>query len=186
THFPMWRNYREYGGGILSDWGTHMFDIAQWGLGMDNSGPVKLIPPAKKNAVRGLKFIYQNGVEMFHEDFKRGWAVRFIGSEGTLDISRSFLESKPENIVYKRIGDNDTKLYRSSNHYSDWTQAIRNRTKPICDVEIGHRSASVCNLANIAYRLRRSLDWDPEKEEFKNDPEANKLRSKEYREPYTL
>ena len=186
THFPMWRNYREYGGGILSDWGAHMFDIAQWGLGMDNSGPVKLISPAKKKAVRSLKFIYQNGVEMFHEDFKRGWAVRFIGSEGTLDVSRSFLESKPENIVYKRIGDNDTKLYRSSNHYSDWTQAIRNRTKPICDVEIGHRSASVCNLANIAYWLGRSLDWDPEKEEFKNDPEANKLRSKEYREPYRL
>jgi predicted dehydrogenase len=184
--WPMWREYREYGGGILSDWGAHMFDVAQWGLGMDNSGPVKLISPAKKNAVRGLKFIYQNGVEMFHEDFKRGWAVRFIGSEGTLDVSRGFLESKPENIVYKRIGDNDTMLYRSTNHYSDWTQAIRNRTKPICDVEIGHRSASVCNLANIAYRLGRSLDWDPEKEEFKNDPEANKLRSKEYREPYRL
>lgn len=186
THFPMWRKYREYGGGILSDWGAHMFDIAQWGLGMDNTGPVKLIPPADKKAVRGLKFIYQNGVEMFHEDFKRRWAVRFIGSEGTLDISRSFLESKPENIVYKRISDNDTKLYRSSNHYSDWTQAIRNRTKPVCDVEIGHRSASVSNLANIAYQLGRSLDWDPEKEKFKNDPEANKLRSKEYREPFGL
>jgi len=184
--WPMWRAYREYGGGILSDWGAHMFDIAQWGLGMDNSGPVKLIPPTNKNAVRGLKFIYQNGVEMVHEDFDRGWAVRFIGSEGTLNISRSFLESKPENIVYKRIGDNDTKLYRSSNHYSNWTQAIRNRTKPICDVEIGHRSASVCNLANIAYQLGRPLDWDPEKEEFKNDPEANKLRSKEYRKPYVL
>ena len=186
THYPMWRNYREYGGGILSDWGVHMFDIAQWGLGMDNSGPVKLIPPADKKAVRGLKFIYQSGVEMFHEDFKRGWAVRFIGSEGTLDISRSFLESKPENIVYKHLEDNDTKLYRSSNHYSDWTQAIRNRTKPICDVEIGHRTATIVNIANIAYQLGRPLDWDPEKEEFKNDPEANKLRTKEYREPYRI
>ena len=186
THYPMWRNYREYGGGILSDWGVHMFDIAQWGLGMDNSGPVKLIPPADKKAVRGLKFIYQSGVEMFHEDFKRGWAVRFIGSEGTLNISRSFLESKPENIVYKHLEDNDTKLYRSSNHYSDWTQAIRNRTKPICDVEIGHRTATIVNIANIAYQLGRPLDWDPEKEEFKNDPEANKLRTKEYREPYRI
>lgn len=186
THFPMWRDYSEYGGGILSDWGAHMFDVAQWGLGMDNSGPVKLIPPADRKAVRGLKFIYKNGVEMYHEDFERGWGVRFIGSEGTIDISRSFIESKPKNIVYKRLGDNDTKLYRSSNHYTDWTDAIRNRTKPICDVEIGHRTASVCNIANIAYQLGRSLDWDPEKEEFKNDPEANKLRSKEYRKPYTL
>ena len=186
THYPMWRKYGEYGGGILTDWGVHMFDIAQWGLGMDNSGPVKMIPPEDRKAVRGLKFIYQNGVEMFHEDFKRGWAVRFFGSEGTLDISRSFLESKPENIVYKRLEDNDTKLYRSSNHYTDWIQAIMNRTKPICDVEVGHRTASIGNIANIAYQLGRSLDWDPEKEEFKNDPEANKLRTKEYREPYTV
>lgn len=186
THFPMWRKYREYGGGGITDWGAHMFDIAQWGLGMDNSGPVKLIPPSDKKAVRGLKFIYENGVEMYHEDFDRGWGVRFIGSEGTIDISRQYLESKPKNIVYKRIGDNEIKLYRSHNHYSDWTDAIRNRTRPVSDVEIGHRTATVCNIANIAYRLRRPLEWDPRREEFKNDPEANKLRTKDYREPYVL
>ena len=88
--------------------------------------------------------------------------------------------------MYKHIGDYDSKLYRSNNHYTDWTQAIKNRTKPICDVEVGHRTASVCNIANIAYQLGRTLDWDPEKEEFKNDPEANNLSTKEYREPYTV
>lgn len=186
THYPMWRKYREYGGGGVSDWGAHMFDIAQWGLGMDNNGPVKLIPPSDKKAVRGLKFIYKNGVEMYHEDFDRGWGVRFIGSEGTIDISRQYLESKPENIVYKRIEDDEIKLYKSSNHYSDWTDAIRNRTRPVSDVETGHSTAAVCNIANIAYRLRRPLEWDPGREEFKNDPEANKLTTKEYREPFGL
>ena len=97
--WPQWRQFREYGGGILSDWGAHMFDIAQWGLGMDRTGPVKLIPPKDPDAKRGLKMIYANGVEMVHEDFGRGWAVRFIGSEGSLDVSRKFLDSKPEIIA---------------------------------------------------------------------------------------
>jgi predicted dehydrogenase len=184
--WPMWRLYREFGGGILSDWGAHMFDIAQWGLGMDESGPVKFIPPSDPSAVRGLKMIYANGVEMTHEDFDRGWAVRFIGSEGSLDISRSFLDSSPEKIAGIELKSTDKRLYHSENHYQDWIDAIKNRTRPVADVEIGHRSASVCNLANIAYRLHEVLEWDPVKEEFAGNREANKLRTKNYRKPYVL
>ncbi len=184
--WPMWRKYREFGGGILSDWGAHMFDIAQWALGMDESGPAQLIPPEDPAATRGLKMIYANGVEMIHDDFDRGWAVRFMGSEGVLDVSRSFLDSKPENIAVTEISANDTRLYVSENHYQDWVDAIKKRSVPVTGVETGHRSASVCNLANIAYQLHRNLEWDPVKEKFKGDGEANKLRTKKYRKPYTL
>ncbi len=184
--WPMWRKYIEFGGGILSDWGAHMFDIAQWGLGMDDSGPVKFIPPTDKNAVRGLKMIYANGVEVDHEDFGRGWAVRFIGTEGTIDVSRDFLDSKPDNIAGKEIGENDKRVYFSENHYSDWLNCMKTRKRPICDVEIGHRSASVCNLANIAYQVGKPLEWDPVKEKFSGNGKANKLRTKKYSKGYKV
>jgi predicted dehydrogenase len=184
--WPQWRRYREYGGGILCDWGAHMFDIAQWGLGMDRSGPVKFIPPEDPEAKRGLKMIYSNGVEVVHEDFGRGWAVRFIGTEGSLDVSRSFLDSDPSSVAKTNIKNSDERLYYSENHYQDWVDAIRNRTDPIADVETGHRTASVCNLANIAYRLNEELDWDPVAEKFKGNKKANSLKTKKYRKPYTL
>ena len=184
--WPMWRHYREFGGGILSDWGAHMFDIAQWGLDKDHTGPVKFIPPSDPSAVRGLKMIYEDGVEMIHEDFERGWAVRFIGSEGSLDVSRQFLDSNPKGIAEKTLSEAEQIVYHSENHYQDWIDCIKKRTQPICPPEVGHRSASVCNLANIAYQTGRTLEWDPVKEKFKGDGPANKLRTKKYRKPYKL
>lgn len=180
--WPDWRLYEEVGGGILCDWGAHMFDIVQWALGMDRSGPVKYVPPTDKTAVRGLKMYYDNGVEMIHQDFGRGWGVRFIGSKGTMDISRSYFETTPKNLVNAELTTSDTKLYDTKgNHYQDWITSIKNRTQPICDVETGHRSATVCNIANIAYNLGRDLDWDPVKEKFLKDKEANKMRGRKER-----
>ena len=177
--WPDWRKFRETGGGILCDWGAHMFDIAQWALGMDRSGPVRYLPPKDPAAVRGLRMFYENGIEMVHEDFGRGWGVRFIGSEGTLDVSRSYLETDPENVLSAKLGDADTRLYNSNgNHYQDWLDAVKNRTNPICDVETGHRSASICNIANIAYQLGQDLDWDPVEEHFMGNTQANALRSR--------
>ncbi len=184
--WPAWRDYKEFAGGILSDWGAHMFDIAQWGLGMDDSGPRELIPPSAPAAKRGLRFIYGNGVTMTHEDFGRGWAVQFNGSKGKLEVSRSFLDSDPASIVTAEIKDGEQRLYYSDNHYQDWIDCIHSRKLPICDVEIGHRTSTVCNIANIAYQLRRPLNWDPEREHFKGDKEANKLLGKHYRKPYKL
>ncbi len=186
NHWPRWRDYTEFGGGVIADWGAHMFDIAQWALGMDDSGPVEYIPPEDPEQLRGLKCVYANGVEMTHEDFGLGYAVRFMGTEGTLDVSRNFLNTDPENIASVETGSNDVRLYHSDNHYTDWTGAIKKRTQPVANFEIGHRSASVCNIINIAYKLRRKLEWDPGKEEFIGDSEANDLRTKQYREPYIL
>lgn len=172
--FPNWRNYKEFGGGMLSDWGAHMFDIAQWGLGMDHTGPVELYPPDGKE-FKTLTMVYANGVVMKHEDFGRGNAVRFIGTKGTLDISRSFIDSKPGDIAKAVIQPNEIRLYDSANHHQDWLDAIKSGKPPICDVETGHRSSSVCCIANIAYWLNRPLKWNPKRERFKGDKEANRL-----------
>lgn len=180
--WPDWRKFKETGGGILCDWGAHMFDIAQWALGMDDTGPIRYIPPTDKTAVRGLRMFYANGIEMVHEDFDRGWGVRFIGSEGTLDVSRSYLETNPKNILSADLKDSDIRLYNSSgNHYQDWLDAIKTNTQPLCDAETGHRSSSICNIANIAYQLGRSLNWDAEEQHFKGDAEANMLRTRQNR-----
>jgi predicted dehydrogenase len=184
-NFPNWRDYKEYGGGYISDWGAHMYDIAQWAMGMDDSGPVKLIPPAN-NAAKGLQLIYENGVVMKHEDFGRGQGVRFIGEKGRLDVSRSILDSDPANITSATIQPGEVRLYESNDHYYDWLNCIKSGSKPICDVEIGHRTSSVCNISNIAYWLGRPLDWDPKKEMFKNDAEANAMLKPMFREGWTL
>jgi predicted dehydrogenase len=183
--FPNWRNYREYGGGMVTDWGAHMFDIAQWALGMDESGPVKLIPPGA-NAKVGLQLIYENGIVMKHQDFGRGNAVRFIGEKGRIDVSRSILDSDPANIVSATIQPGEVRLYESNDHYYDWLNCIKSGQKPICDVEIGHRTSSVCNVANIAYQLGRTLEWDPAKEKFKKDAEADALLKPMFREGWDL
>jgi len=172
--YPNWRNYREYGGGYVSDWGAHMFDIAQWALDKDNSGPVKFIPPDGKN-YRALTMIYDNGIVMKHEDFGRGNGVRFIGTKGSLDISREYLDSTPANIATATIQPNEIHLYESEDHHMDWVNAVKNNKTPICNAETGHRTSSVCCIANIAYWLNRPLEWDPSKEKFKGDKSANKL-----------
>lgn len=172
--FPNWRNYKEFGGGMLSDWGAHMFDIAQWALDKDKSGPVRLFPPDGKE-YKTLTMLYDNGVVVKHEDFGRGNAVRFIGSKGSLDVSRSFIDSKPENIALSVIQSNEIHLYNSENHHQDWLDAIKSGKPPICDAETGHRTSSVCCLGNIAYWLKRPLKWNPKRERFIGDREANAL-----------
>jgi predicted dehydrogenase len=172
--YPHWRSYKDYGGGGVSDWGAHMFDIAQWALGMDQSGPISFNPP-KGNEAKGLEMIYANGIVMKHVDFGRGLGVRFIGEKGTIDISREYLDSNPKNIASATIQPNEIRLYNSDNHYQNWLDGIKTGVQPICDVETGHRTSSVCCLANIAYQTRRNLEWDPIKEQFKNDADANLL-----------
>ena len=180
-HFPAWRNYREFGGGGLADMGAHHFDIAQWALDMDGSGPVKIEPPEKDNT--GLKYTYANGVKMFHGGPS---GCTFEGTEGTIYVDRDKLQSTPKEILEKPLGDGDVKLYLATDHRKNWLECIVGKKATICPAEVGHRSASICHLGNIGYRLRRPLKWDPEKEQFAGDDEANRLVSCALREPWTL
>jgi len=183
--FPNWRNYKEFGGGILSDWGAHMFDIAQWALDMDRSGPVHFFPPDGKE-YQSLTMVYANGVVMRHQDFGRKFGVRFIGSKGKLDISRDYLDSDPANIATVEIKPDEKRLYYSDDHLQDWLDAIKAHKDPICDVETGHRTSSLCCLANIAYWTGRPLTWDPEKEKIKKDKEASRLLRAQIRAPWSI
>lgn len=185
--FPNWRNYKEYGGGMICDWGAHMFDIAQWGLGMDDSGPIEFIP-ADGRELKALTMKYANGTIMTHESFRKadGNAVRFIGSDGVIDISRSFLDTIPAKLKDEVIGDDKIKLYKSDDHYNDFLNAMKTRKQPLSTVEVGHRTASLCHIVNLCYEFNRKLIWNPEKEEFFMDDEANRRRGNPIREPYSL
>jgi predicted dehydrogenase len=181
-HFPNWRNYREYSGGMMTDWGAHHFDIAQWGLGMDESGPVDIIPPDDPKATKGLRYVYANGVEMLHGD---SGGVLFIGTEGKILVNRGKFEATPESVAAP-LGSNALRLYKSDNHAKNFLDCMRTRQKPICDVEIGCRSVTVCHLGNLAYWNHRRLKWDPVKEKFIGDPEANRWLDRPKRGPWKV
>ncbi len=195
SHFPAWRNFLEYGGGGMTDWGAHHFDIAQWGLGMDESGPVEIVLPENPQQGRGVKFIYENGVELIHGG--RG-GVTFFGSEGEIYVDRGQLESKPEEVIQETIGDDEVHLYRSPSgghggHRQDWIDCVRSRKQPNCPVEVGARTVAVCLLGNIAYLHSEeiegdSLKWDPQEWEFVGNDAANAWRDYPYpwREGYEL
>jgi len=205
TQWNQWRKYRDYSGGNMTDMGAHHFDIVQWALDMDDSGPVEIIldgnyPKGRwfegtfqsvdKN-YRVLTYKYANGVTVtrdlvmgLKDPFGRG--ILFEGTEGKIHVSRGYLRTWPDSLARVKIGPNEIHLYESKNHFTNWLDCIRTGNKPICDVEIGCRSAAVCHLGNIAYQLDRSLKWDPEQEVFVNDPEANRLLSRPMRSPWHL
>ena len=178
--FPNWRNHSSFGGGGMTDWGAHHFDIAQWGMQMDESGPVEIIPPDGKD-YKVLTYKYASGVTMTRDDAN---GILFTGAKGKVETNRGYLKTWPDELKDVKLVPNEKHLYESKNHYVDWLDAIRKRTKPICDIEVGCRSVSVCHLGNIAYKLGRPLKWDPQREEFIGDPDASKLLSRPYRSPW--
>jgi predicted dehydrogenase len=181
-HFPAWRNYREYAGGGLADMGAHHFDIAQWAMKTDGSGPVEILP-SPGQATSGLKMIYASGVELFHGGPS---GCTFEGTEGTLYVDRGKIESMPASILETPLADSDERVELSTDHARNWLDAIRTRQDPICTAEIGASSAAICHLANIGYALRQPLKWDPEKQQFPTDSAANKLLDYEMRGEWKL
>jgi predicted dehydrogenase len=182
-HYPAWRGYCEYGGGGMTDWGAHHFDIAQWGTGFEDSGPVEVIPPDGKN-FKVLTYRYPNGVIMTRNNTCNG--VKFEGTKGWVEVNRGHLKTHPESLLRQKIGPNEIRLHVSNDHHLDFLAAVRNRTRPASDADIGYRSISVCHLGNIAYWLKRPLKWDPANEKFDNDPEADRMLRREMRSPYTI
>jgi predicted dehydrogenase len=195
-----WRLVRDYSGGMMTDWGAHHFDIGQWGLGMDTSGPVEAVPP-DAGEFPTLTYKYANGVLMHHfwsadgqaqnqyklPEGKRGVnGVLFVGDSGWVEVNRGYFACYPEAIGDKPIGPNEIHLYKSPGHHQDWLNCVKTRQRPICDVETGCRSVSVCHLGNIAYWLGRRIRWDPVKEEILGDEEAARWLDRPMRAPWRL
>jgi predicted dehydrogenase len=183
NHFPAWRNYREYAGGGHADMGAHHYDIAQWALDMDHSGPVEIIPPDDPGATQGVRYRYENGVEMIHGG---PGGCLFTGTSGTLHIDRGILTSDPPDIVKEPLGEREVRLPQSRGHHRNWIDCIRSRQRPIADVEIGARSVAITQLGNLAYWRHRRLRWDPRRWRFVGDPTAERWMDRERRAPWKL
>ncbi len=186
------RWFFDYSGGKMTDWGAHHNDIAQWGLGMDGTGPV-FIEGTAAFPTQGLyntamtfsvAYEYATGQKVICSS--QGHGVKFFGSDGWVHVDRGFLETEPAWLKNEPRGPGDVHLPTSPGHQRNWLECIRTRERPICDVAIGAGSVIVCHLNNIALRMGRRLQWDPDRHVFLCDPEANRWVSKPYRAPWHL
>ena len=184
-----WRWYKEMGGGFTTDWGAHMFDIVQWGLGMDGSGPVEISPIGDGSEF--ISYKYANGVIMTSEPFdeKLTKGVKFTGDKGWIEISReTFNASDPSFIPATAVIEDSVPYETKIPHQVNFIEAVKERKDPVVPVEIGHRSCTVCTLGNIAVDLKRTIKWNPETETFVDDTDgaATKLMHYDYRTGYKL
>lgn len=203
--FPAWRKYIDFGGGGVADWGAHHLDIAQWGLGMDGSGPVKVLPAQRQNATSGATLVYASDIPVKHGG---GFGVDFTGSEGRVRVNRGkFIFERAGKTVasYRGKEDQDTnlgqqvrraqdeflkdakvKLYVSTNHISDFLSCVHSRQKPITSEQVGARSAICCHLLNLAYRRQQKIEWNPDDFTFANGTGNPKWLTRDYRAPWKV
>lgn len=204
------RYWWEYSGGTMTDWGAHHNDIALWGLGLERSGPVAIEAKPLVEMIPGgytafseyrVEYTYANGVTHTCQSTSgngpdgsvRGTprpgemphGVRFEGANGWIFVTRGKIESSRPELLAEPLGAGATRLYASDNHMGNFFECIRSRKQPICDVEIGHRSVSVCHLGVLSLRLGRKLRWDPAAEQFVQDKEADGWLAREQRRPWT-
>jgi len=193
-HFSF-RYISDYAGGVMTDLGAHDNDIAQWGNNTEYTGPVEiegkgefpkdgLYDTAMKLKVH---YRYANGIELIcsTDPNPQGTGVRFEGSDGWIYVRGEMDASNPA-ILNSDIGPNEVHLYESNNHQRNFIDCMRSRKETIASAEIGHRSSSICHLGNIAMKLGRKLRWNPDTEEFVNDPEANRLLWAPVRAPWIV
>jgi len=184
-HFPHWRNYKEYGGGMVCDWGAHMIDIIQWGLNKDSSGPVATIPAKDPKAMKGAQLVYAGDIPMMHGE---GQGATFYGTDGRVECHRGLLglykgdkliagksdrndKSKNLNQELDRIEkeilkDVKVKLYNSKSHVPNFLYAMKTRKRPITDEIVGARTSIACHLLNQTYYNQTAIAWDPKKNTF--------------------
>jgi predicted dehydrogenase len=180
-----WRCFWDYGSRKNGDWGAHHFDIVQWALGMDHSGPVEFIPKGYDGA-EYQSHIYADGTRVWkNHPVKNKQMIQFIGDKGEVLVSRKDrLETTPEEFAEQPLGPDDIHLYESYDHHGNWLDCIRTRKEPICPPETGHRSATICQLNGIAERLNRVIRWDPMREEILGDEYASSWLDRARRTPY--
>ena len=207
---PGWLRCEQFGAGMITGWGAHHVDTAHWGMNTEYTGPVEVWGTAEF-PTHGLwdvhgKFlthaIYANGVTMdISGDFPNG--IKFYGSEGWLFVTRDssvtptdpggkpsaaiqpLVASNPK-ILDSVIGPDEVHLYQSDDQHGNWLDCIKSRKAPTAPAEIGHRACSTCLIHHIAMKTKRRLYWDPVKEHFKNDDEANCMLSRPQRAPYMM
>ncbi|MBN2451761.1 MAG: Gfo/Idh/MocA family oxidoreductase [Lentisphaeria bacterium] len=184
------RFLRDYSGGEMTNFGAHYLDVAQWGIGADDGGPVEIEGKGLYHRTGlwdvfyefELEYTYANGVKVLCSH--AGGGCRFFGSDGWVDIDG---KGEPGARLRAGIGPNEIHLYEGNgSHMGNFLDCVRTRRQPAAPVEVGHRSATVCHLGNIAMTLGRKLRWDPVREEFPGDEEANRMTWRSYREPWTL
>ena len=184
----------DYSGGQMTNWGAHHLDIAQWGHGSDLSGPVRIegrgeFPDSGlfNTAVTvDLVYTYADGVTLLCKNGSGSGGVTFTGDEGRIYVSRGGLTAQPESLLKTAIKPDGIRLYYSQDHRENFLECVRNRKAPIASAEIGHRSAALCHLGNIAMLLGKPLQWDPDKEEFVGNDSANRMRFRSMREPWNV
>ena len=182
----------DYSGGQVTNWGGHHLDIAQWGMGMDDSGPIEIVGEGEfpktglfTTATKvHFEAEYANGVKLICET--GGSHTKFEGTEGWVDVSRGGIETAPESLKKTTIGPNEIHLYESKDHKQNFLDCIKSRRDPIANAEIGHRTSTVCHLGNIAMLLGRKLKWDPKAERFIDDSAANSMLARSMRAPWRL
>lgn len=188
---PGWLQNEAYCLGMITGWGAHMNDIAQWGNGTDGTGPVEFEATAEFPD-RGLfdvhttfsaKAKYANGVQLLMKTDKPG--VIFEGDQGSVHVWRGGIEATPKELLEEKTDSYKTTLQRSDNHMLNFLEAMRSRKDPITPVEVGHRSNSICLLTHIAMKIGRKIKWDPQAQVILDDDEANNMLDYPHRKPWT-
>ncbi len=185
----------DYSGGQMTNWGAHYLDIAQWGIGADDSGPLEI--EGKGEFPKGglfttaekadIVYTYANNVKLILNQRKgNNGNARFEGTEGWISVNRKRIDAEPKSLLTDKIKPNELHLYKSNDHKQNFLDCIKTRNQPVANAEIGHRSASVCHLGNIAMLAVRKLKWDPKAEQFIGDAEANSMVSRVMRSPWHL
>ncbi len=204
---PGWMSFRPYSGGELVNWGCHGLSMVQWALGMDDSGPVEIwTEPAAtleplfydepESRDRGdahasqsiIHYRFANDVvlKLASNDKKLGGGATFIGDKGQITIVRDGYQCEPHGLDKDPLPPDAVRVYESDNHMENFFECVQSRKDPIMDVENGHRVATFCHLGNIARWLGRPLKWDPDKEMFPGDDEANQYLDSPKRKGYEL
>jgi len=190
----LWGRYRDYDGGGLgwgvTGWGAHAFDQVQCALGTDATDPTEIWPEEAGPNGR-VTMRYPNGVLLevkLPSGKGPGLGAIFVGEKGKIEINRNKLAANPHELIQGAPSPADKSEYASvaQDHIRNWVKCMRTREKPVASAEVGHHSMVICHLVNICRELGRKLTWDPVKEEFLGDDDANKLRSRPRRKGYEL
>ena len=192
---PGWLRIADYGAGMITGWGSHHNDIAQWGMGTEYTGPVEIQGQAEYpkdglwdvHGAFSIEYTYASGVKVICTDTRKNkQGILFEGTEGWVYVKRGHLDTNPKSLLTSAIGPDELHLYKSNNHKGNFFECIKSRAETVAPVEVAHRSCTICLLGEIAMRLGRKLKWEPEQERFTNDDEANKMLSKPMSSPWHL